>query len=93
MPRAPAIDRTLTITEADVVILDLKKEKNYKRHIIVTAGYKTEIGLLRALRAKWTDPNTIPAHVINFNSYRRSFHMTEDEYINYIIKKEKEQAK
>ena len=77
------------MTEADVLILDLKRKKNVPRHLFIARGYESEIGLLRALRSKWSEPDSIPVHVLSMSSFRRSFHMTEDEYINIILEKEK----
>jgi hypothetical protein len=89
MPRAPCIDRTLTITEATVVALDLKKHRSVERVVYVPKDYETNIGLLRAIQNSWTDSKTVPVHILESKSYRRDFHMTETEYINYIIEKEK----
>ena len=90
MPRNPCIDRTITITEADVILLDLKTQKNETVTIYLPREYANANSLLLAIKKGWTDPDLLPVHILKYISYRRSFHMTEDEYINYIIKKEKE---
>lgn len=89
MPRAPCIDRTLTYTQATVLILNLKTRKSKEKTIYLVGSYQSDASLLRSLKLTWPDPNTVPVHVIRQESEKRSFHMTENEYINYIITKEK----
>ena len=89
MPRAPCIDRTITITEAVVIILDIENQKNYTQTVYLAKGFTSEIGFLRRLRRTWQDKSkTLPVHVLTMKTYRRNFHLTEDELINLIIRKE-----
>ena len=93
MPRNPSIDRTITITEADVILLDLKTQKNQTVTIYIPRKYANAAQVLLAIKRGWQEPDLLPVHILKYSSYRRSFHMTEDDYINYIIKKEKELEK
>ena len=93
MPRNPSIDRTMTITEAEVIVLDLKTQKNETRTVYMPREFENAAQLLQAIKKHWATEDQLPVHVLKFDSYRRSFHMTDAEYINYIIKKEKELEK
>lgn len=90
MPRAPCIDRTLTITECVVIMLDLKNKQNFEKQMYVAGGYPDPEDLLKHIRRTWFDTETVPVHILSHTYYRRSFHMTEDQYITYIIESEKE---
>ena len=91
MPRKMSIDRTLTITEANVIVLEPEKQKSYTMTIFLPKTYTNDASLLSALKKSWNRPDTVPVHIMKQKTYKRSFHMTEAEYINFIINKEKKE--
>lgn len=82
MPRKPQVTRTLTVTEADVLCLDLMQQKPFHKTVLLAGSYPTEPALMKRIRQAVDSTVTKAVSCIKSKTYQQIYAMTEQEFLD-----------
>lgn len=82
MPRKPQVTRTLTVTEADVLCLDLMLQKPFHKNVMLAGTFKTEQALMKRIRQMVDSTVTKAVNCTKSQTYQRTYTMPEQEFLD-----------
>lgn len=83
MAKAPRVTRTMKVTIAVILVLDLETEKTDKISVELPHTYKNSDEILKAAEKLNEDENLKLVHVINSIVKVKRYAMTEEEYLKH----------
>lgn len=81
MPRIPTVSRTLTLTYATVLCVDIENETVVRRDVTLARTFKNDNTLMRAAQGVLNDDNLRVSHVVTSTKARVTLTMTEQDFI------------
>ena len=88
MPRKPEITRTMQVTRAMVLCIDLESKTTFEVPILLTSRYKTEKQLVDAATKELSNYKTKVVCVLHNEKQMIRFKMSEQKFINTAEKAE-----
>ena len=83
MAKAPVVTRTMKVTIADILVLDLDTEKTDKISVELPRTYKNSDEIIKAAEKHHDYGNVKLVHVINSTIKEKRYAMTEEIYLKY----------
>lgn len=83
MAKAPMVTRTMKVTIADILVLDLNTEKTNKISVELPRTYKNSDEILKAAEKLNGDENLKLVHVIKSIVKEKRYAMTEEDYLKH----------
>lgn len=88
MPRKPEVTRTMRVTRAMVLCIDLKSKSTFEVPILLTNRYKTEKQLVDAATKELSNYKTKVVCVLHSEKQMIRFKMSEQKFITTADKAE-----
>ena len=82
MPRKPEVTRTMQVTRAMVLCIDLESKSTFEVPILLTSRYKTEKQLVDAATKELSNYKTKVVCVLHSEKQTIQFKMSEKKFIN-----------
>lgn len=82
MPRKPQVTRTLTVTEADVLCLDLMLQKPFHKTVLLAGAFKSEQALMKQIRVAVDSTVTKAVNCTKSKTFQRIYSMSEQEFLD-----------
>lgn len=82
MPRKPQVTRTLTVTEADVLCLDLMLQKPFHKTVLLAGSFPSEPALMKRIRQAVDSTVTKAVNCTKSKTYQRIYSMSEQEFLD-----------
>lgn len=81
MPRKPQVTRTMTVTTAKVLCLDLIEEKPFEKVCLLPGSYATEAAMMKRIHPLVDSSVTRAVHVIDSEISTGIYAMSEQEFL------------
>ena len=81
MPRKPQVTRTVTVTEADVLCLDLIEQKPFHKTVLLAGSIPSEPLLMKRIRQAVDSAVTKAVNCTKSRTYEQIYAMTEQEFL------------
>jgi len=82
MPRKPQVTRTLTVTEADVLCLDLMLQKPFHKTVLLAGSFPSEPLLMKRIRKMVDSTVTKAVNCTKSQTYQRTYTLSEQEFLD-----------
>lgn len=82
MPRKPQVTRTLTVTEADVLCLDLMLQKPFHKTVLLAGAFNSEQALMKRIRVAVDSTVTKAVNCTKSQTYQQTYTMPEQEFLD-----------
>lgn len=83
MARTPMVTRTMTITKATVMCLDIEKGEPISREVTLPRTYKDEKSLMKAAQKFFGEGAVKPVHIVSSETVEALYGMSENDFIKY----------
>lgn len=85
--RQPQVTRTMTITTATVLCLDILEEKPTKKDFVLPRTYKKDVEIIKKVTKLLEGTQLKAVHVVSIKVEKGVlFGMTEDEYLKSAVR-------
>lgn len=81
MARQPMVTRTITVTIANVLCLDLEKKEPFEKMVKLPRTYKDEKKMMKKIEEVVNNDSVKAVHVISTNTEEILYGMTEQKFI------------
>ena len=81
MARQPMVTRTITVTNANVLCLDLEKKEPFEKMVKLPRTYKDEKKMMKKIEEVVNNDSVKAVHVISTNTEEILYGMTEQKFI------------
>ena len=81
MARQPMVTRTITVTKAKVLCLDIEKQEPFETTVTLPRTYKDERKMLKKIEAIVNSASVKAVHVIGTETEEFLYGMTEQKFI------------
>ena len=83
MARVPQVTRTIVMTKANVMCLDIEKGEPFNQNVVVPRTYKDEDALLKAVKAVAETESVKCVHIVYSEQIETLYGMSEQEFIEH----------
>lgn len=81
MPRKPQVTRTMTVTTAKVLCLDLIEQKPFEKEVLLPGSYASEAAMMKKIHPLVDSTVTRAVHVNDSEVSTEIYAMSEQEFL------------